>query len=60
MMTPTIFFVLITSLIGAFQVFDVAYILGGASLVVAAPYCFICSIWITRVSATAALVMPPP
>ena len=31
MMTPTIFFVLITSLIGAFQVFDVAYILGGAS-----------------------------
>lgn len=30
MMTPTIFFVLITSLIGAFQVFDVAYILGGA------------------------------
>jgi multiple sugar transport system permease protein len=31
MMTPTIFFVLITSLIGAFQVFDVAYILGGSS-----------------------------
>jgi multiple sugar transport system permease protein len=31
MMTPTIFFVLITSLIGAFQVFDVAYILGGTS-----------------------------
>ncbi len=30
MMTPTIFFVLITSLIGAFQVFDVAFILGGA------------------------------
>jgi multiple sugar transport system permease protein len=31
MMTPTIFFVLITSLIGAFQVFDVAFILGGSS-----------------------------
>jgi len=31
MLTPTIFFVLITSLIGAFQVFDVAYVLGGGS-----------------------------
>lgn len=30
MMTPTIFFVLITSLVGAFQVFDVAYVLGGS------------------------------
>ena len=30
MMTPTIFFVLITGLIGAFQVFDVAFILGGS------------------------------
>jgi len=30
MMTPTIFFVLITGLIGAFQVFDVAYVLGGS------------------------------
>ena len=30
MMTPTLLFVLLTSLIGAFQVFDLAYILGGA------------------------------
>ena len=30
MMTPTIFFVLITGLIAAFQVFDVAFILGGS------------------------------
>ena len=30
MLTPTLFFVLITSLIGAFQVFDSAYILGGS------------------------------
>jgi len=30
MLTPTLFFVLITSLIGAFQVFDTAYILGGS------------------------------
>ena len=29
MLTPTIFFVLITGLIGAFQVFDIAFILGG-------------------------------
>ncbi len=29
MLTPTLFFNLITGLIGAFQVFDVAYILGG-------------------------------
>jgi multiple sugar transport system permease protein len=30
MLTPTLFFVLITSLIGAFQIFDVAYVLGGS------------------------------
>jgi multiple sugar transport system permease protein len=30
MLTPTLFFVLITSLIGAFQVFDSAYVLGGS------------------------------
>ena len=30
MLTPTLFFVLITSLIGAFQVFDAAYVLGGS------------------------------
>lgn len=30
MLTPTLFFVLITSLIGAFQVFDVAFVLGGS------------------------------
>jgi multiple sugar transport system permease protein len=29
MLTPTMLYVLLTSLIGAFQVFDVAYILGG-------------------------------
>lgn len=31
MLTPTLFFVIITSLIGAFQVFDVAFVLGGGS-----------------------------
>jgi multiple sugar transport system permease protein len=31
MMTPTLLFVLLTSLIGAFQVFDMAYVLGGAN-----------------------------
>jgi multiple sugar transport system permease protein len=31
MLTPTLFFVLITSLIGAFQVFDTAFILGSGS-----------------------------
>jgi multiple sugar transport system permease protein len=31
MLTPTLFFVLITSLIGAFQVFDTAFVLGGGS-----------------------------
>ena len=30
MLTPTLFFVLITSLIGAFQVFDTAFVLGGS------------------------------
>lgn len=30
LLTPTLFFVLITSLIGAFQVFDAAYVLGGS------------------------------
>jgi multiple sugar transport system permease protein len=30
MLTPTLFFVLITSMIGAFQVFDTAFILGGS------------------------------
>ncbi len=30
MLTPTLFFVLITSLIGAFQVFDIAFVLGGS------------------------------
>jgi multiple sugar transport system permease protein len=29
MLTPTIFFQLITGLVGAFQVFDVAYVLNG-------------------------------
>lgn len=31
MLTPTLLFVLLTSLIQAFQVFDIAYVLGGAS-----------------------------
>ena len=31
MMTPTLLFVLLTSLIGAFQVFDLAYVLGGST-----------------------------
>ena len=30
MLTPTLFFVVITSLIGAFQVFDIAFVLGGS------------------------------
>jgi len=30
MLSPTLFFVLITTLIGAFQVFDVAFVLGGS------------------------------
>lgn len=30
MLTPTLFFVLITSLLGAFQVFDTAFVLGGS------------------------------
>jgi multiple sugar transport system permease protein len=30
MLSPTLFFVFITTLIGAFQVFDVAYVLGGS------------------------------
>jgi multiple sugar transport system permease protein len=30
MLTPTLFFVVITSLIGAFQVFDTAFVLGGS------------------------------
>jgi len=30
MLSPTLFFVLITSLIGAFQIFDVAYVMGGS------------------------------
>lgn len=30
MLTPTLFFVLITSLIGAFQIFDTAFVLGGS------------------------------
>lgn len=31
MLTPTLFFVLMTSLIGAFQVFDLAFVLGGGT-----------------------------
>ena len=31
MLTPTLLFVLLTSLIGAFQVFDIAFVLGGGS-----------------------------
>lgn len=30
MLSPTLFFVLITSLIGAFQIFDVVYVMGGS------------------------------